>query len=267
MERAATVRMAEAPGRVNLIGDHTDYNGLPVFPMALQRRFRMIFRPRPTRRSGLLRVDGYENGSFEIASEIEPYEQGDWGNYVKASARILAQRFGPLRGMDMLLHSDIPVAAGLEFLVGAGGGQRDRAAGRQRDRSAGSKNWWNCFPEGERSVGTRGGAMDHTVCLAGTEQARPQDRFLAVCGPSHAGSGRMALPDRPQPGARGKVARGEGALQRAPGILPQGVSAAAASVLGDRGTPVPPRNQRGGASGAGPGRDVRRRDREFRSGS
>ena len=84
--------MAEAPGRVNLIGDHTDYNGLPVFPMALQRRFRMMFRPRADDVMRLATVDGYTGREFTIAPEIDPYEQGDWGNYVKASARILARR-------------------------------------------------------------------------------------------------------------------------------------------------------------------------------
>ena len=122
--KGGEIRLAEAPGRVNLIGDHTDYNGLPVFPMAVQRRFRILFRPRHDAPIRAATLDGYAERSFTIATEIEPYEQGDWGNYVKASARILAQRYGDLRGMDMLLHSDIPVAAGLSsssaLVVGSG---------------------------------------------------------------------------------------------------------------------------------------------------
>ncbi len=158
--------LAEAPGRVNLIGDHTDYNGLPVFPMALQRRFRILFRPRADQLVRAMTEDGYSERSFTIASEIEPFEQGDWGNYVKASARILAQRYGRLHGMDMLLHSDIPVAAGLSSssALVVGSGIALLAANRVE---APFEDLVELFPEGERYVGTRGGAMDHTVCLAG----------------------------------------------------------------------------------------------------
>jgi galactokinase len=170
--KGAPVSLAEAPGRVNLIGDHTDYNGLPVFPMALQRRFRILFRPRADSVIRAATVDGFAERIFPIAAEIEPYEQGDWGNYIKASARILAQRYGAaqpygaLRGMDMLLHSDIPVAAGLSsssaLVVGSG-----IALLAANAIDAPFEELVELFPEGERYVGTRGGAMDHTVCLAG----------------------------------------------------------------------------------------------------
>ncbi len=158
--------MAEAPGRVNLIGDHTDYNGLPVFPMALQRRFRILFRPRADHLIRAATVDGYRERSFAVADEIEPYEQGDWGNYIKASARILTRHFGNLHGVDMLLHSDIPVAAGLSSssALVVGSGLALLAANRIE---APFEELIDLFPEGERYVGTRGGAMDHAVCLAG----------------------------------------------------------------------------------------------------
>lgn len=164
--KSGPVSLAEAPGRVNLIGDHTDYNGLPVFPMALQRRFRMLFRPRADALIRLATLDGYPERRFEIAADIEPFEQGDWGNYVKASARILARRYGPLQGMDVLAHSDIPVAAGLSsssaLVVGSG-----IALLAANQIEARFEELVELFPEGERYVGTRGGAMDHTVCLAG----------------------------------------------------------------------------------------------------
>ena len=164
--RGGGIFLAEAPGRVNLIGEHTDYNGLPVFPMAVQRRFRMLFRARTDATVRLATMDGYAERSFEIAAEIEPFAQGDWGNYVKAPAQILARRYGRLRGMDMLLHSDIPVAAGLSsssaLVVGSG-----LAMLAANGIEAAFEELVELFPEGERYVGTRGGAMDHTVCLAG----------------------------------------------------------------------------------------------------
>jgi galactokinase len=164
--RNGDIRLAEAPGRVNLIGDHTDYNKLPVFPMALQRRFRILFRPRHDRTVRAATVDGFTERTFDVAPEIEPFDQGDWGNYIKASARILAQRYGDPRGMDMLLHSNIPVAAGLSsssaLVVGSG-----IALLAANKIEAPFEELVELFPEGERYVGTRGGAMDHTVCLAG----------------------------------------------------------------------------------------------------
>jgi galactokinase len=160
------IGLAEAPGRVNLIGDHTDYNGLPVFPMALQRRFRILFRARRDGKIHIASADGFTERSFEIGADIAPYEPGDWGNYVKASAQILASRYGSLRGMDALLHSDIPVAAGLSSssALVVGSGLAMLAANRIDARF---EELVELFPEGERYVGTRGGAMDHTVCLAG----------------------------------------------------------------------------------------------------
>ena len=160
------ILQAEAPGRVNLIGDHTDYNGLPVFPMALQRRCRLLFRRRADAAVPIASVDGFADREFVVAPEIEPFAQGDWGNYVKASAWILARRFGRLRGMDALVHSDVPVAAGLSsssaLVVGSG-----LALLAANGIEAPFEELVELFPEGERYVGTRGGAMDHTVCLAG----------------------------------------------------------------------------------------------------
>jgi galactokinase len=134
--------------------------------MAVQRRFRILFRPRVDETLRAATIDGFGERSFTIAHEIEPYEQGDWGNYVKASARILARHYGNLRGVDMLLHSDIPVAAGLSsssaLVVGSG-----LALLAANGIKAPFEELIELFPEGERYVGTRGGAMDHAVCLAG----------------------------------------------------------------------------------------------------
>lgn len=162
--------LAEAPGRVNLIGDHTDYNGLPVFPMALDRRVRILLGPRSDTLVRLASGNGYADREFEIAGEIEPWVDGDWGNYVKASARILARRYGALRGMDAVVESDLPAAAGLSSssaLVVASALALLAANGIDASR----EDLLELLPEGERYVGTRGGAMDHAVSLWGEKGA------------------------------------------------------------------------------------------------
>ncbi len=162
------LRVARAPGRVNLIGDHTDYNGLPVFPMAIQRAIRMVFRERQDASVHLASTDGYAAREFPIAAEIDPYAAGDWGNYIKASARTLARRYGQLRGIDALICGDIPPAAGLSSSSALVVAAALALLGANRIE-AGFDELMELLPEGEQYVGTRGGAMDHAICLAGEE--------------------------------------------------------------------------------------------------
>jgi galactokinase len=104
--------LARAPGRVNLIGEHTDYNDLPVLPMALQREVKVAFRER---RDDLVRVanvsDEFDPVEFRIRPGIERSSPGHWGNYVKAPFDELARRFGIRKGLDGVVTSDLPVAS------------------------------------------------------------------------------------------------------------------------------------------------------------
>jgi galactokinase len=160
------LRVAVAPGRVNLIGDHTDYNGLPVFPMAIARRVEILFRPRSDAWMRLASANGFENRDFETGAEIKPYAAGDWGNYVKAAAQALTQRYGALRGLEGVVDGDIPPAAGLSsssaLLVAAALALLDANGIPARFAEL-----MEVLPEGEHYVGTRGGGMDHAACLGG----------------------------------------------------------------------------------------------------
>ena len=107
-------RIVRAPGRVNLIGEHVDYAGLPVFPMALQYAVYVAVRPRDDRLVSVASSDpGYEPREFELDPEIEPFPDGDWGNYVKAAAGVARDRFGCTRGVTARVDSTLPPAAGL----------------------------------------------------------------------------------------------------------------------------------------------------------
>ena len=65
--------VARAPGRVNLIGEHTDYNGLPVFPMAVNRDMAAAFAPRKDRKIVIINTESdFTERSFDIEQSIPP---------------------------------------------------------------------------------------------------------------------------------------------------------------------------------------------------
>jgi galactokinase len=156
-----------APGRVNLIGEHTDYNGLPVFPMAIQRAIVILLRPREDRRVRAINLEArYPEREFELSKEIPSAPAGDWANYIQAAAQKLDQMFEGLRGMDAAFAGDIPGAAGLSSssaLVVASGIALLAAAEREVD----PVTLGAAFADAEYYVGTRGGGMDQAISLGG----------------------------------------------------------------------------------------------------
>lgn len=163
---AAPSALVRAPGRVNLIGEHIDYNGLPVFPMAIQRHVALLFRPRADATVRLASLqEGFEARAFDVTPTIPPYPTGDWGNYVKAPAQALARAHGSLRGFDGVLGSSLPVAAGLSSssaLVIAVA----RALLHANDLTVEPIALAEEMARAERYTGTQGGGMDQAICLA-----------------------------------------------------------------------------------------------------
>ena len=105
-------RLFRAPGRVNLIGEHTDYNGGFVLPLAIEYATWTAAAARPDR---LIRVHSLNvNESFEIAlDQTEQKLRGTWFDYVEGVARLLERRGVRLCGADVLIASDVPAGAGL----------------------------------------------------------------------------------------------------------------------------------------------------------
>lgn len=101
-----------APGRVNLIGEHTDYNEGFVLPAAIDRHAVLAVRPRPDRTVRVLAADFGEQTQFPLD---EPSHAGDrrWGNYQRGVAWSLQQSGFALTGMDAALTSDVPIGSGL----------------------------------------------------------------------------------------------------------------------------------------------------------
>lgn len=157
--------LSRAPGRVNLIGEHTDYNDLPVFPMALHREVRIALRPRDDGRVVLHNTNGsFPSVTFEIEPAIAPYVQGSWGNYVKAPANELARRFAIWRGFEGVLESNVPVASGLSSssaVVNATG----LALAHINEVGSEPRSFAEVMADAERYVGTRGGGMDQAISL------------------------------------------------------------------------------------------------------
>ncbi len=187
------VLLARAPGRVNLIGEHTDYNGLPVLPLAVDRDIAAVFAPRADARVAVESLQpGFTARAFALERPIPPYPTGDWGNYVKAGVQgmldspAMQRRGGPAAaaalqapaGFDALLDGDIPQAAGLSsssalvvlsalvFLAANGIGV-DRGDGAPGGPAVPGLQLAEWLARAEHYVGTQGGGMDQAISLLG----------------------------------------------------------------------------------------------------
>ncbi len=108
------VRVFSAPGRVNLIGEHTDYNGGLVLPAALELSLFLALRPRADGKVVIrdLNVPGEE--SFSLDDGMDTREKTSWVNYPKGVlSELLKMAPGPGRGFDALIFSEIPSGSGL----------------------------------------------------------------------------------------------------------------------------------------------------------
>jgi N-acetylgalactosamine kinase len=166
LKRAATIAVS-APGRVNLIGEHTDYNGLPVLPIAIERSIVIAGAARSDRRVQIVNVDpSFPPREYELANEIPAFPAGDWGNYAKAAAQGLHLLLGEkdLRGGDFLVEGNIPAGAGLSSssaLVVASA----LALLAVNERTADRARLAEVLACAERYVGTLSGGMDQAICL------------------------------------------------------------------------------------------------------
>ncbi len=164
-----TVRI-EAPGRVNLMGDHIDYLGLGVLPMALDRRVQILARARSDAMVELQNIDArFPSRSFQATPVIERSGAGDWSDYVRAAVHGLYHQVpAPARGFAALVATDLPLAAGLSsssalVVAAALAWLHANATSIERVRLAA------ILAAAERYVGTQGGGMDQAACLLARE--------------------------------------------------------------------------------------------------
>ena len=105
-------RLFRAPGRVNLIGEHTDYNDGFVLPMAINHD---VVVAAAERSDSLVRVHSVnldETLEFDL-SHSGPRQRGIWLDYVEGVAQVLIKKGVPVKGADLVIQSDVPVGSGL----------------------------------------------------------------------------------------------------------------------------------------------------------
>jgi len=157
-------RVFSAPGRVNLIGEHTDYNDGFVLPIAIERRTFVAGARRPDARVIVRSLTLEQTVEFDLFQPGPP-QRGSWLDYVEGTARALLERGFALSGANLLIHSDVPAGAGLsasaalELSVGyalaalGGAADPDRLQLALAGQSA-----------EHHYVGTRCGIMDQYIC-------------------------------------------------------------------------------------------------------
>ena len=105
------IRMVRAPGRVNLIGEHTDYNAGLVLPAAIDREIRIAYLPTNDRRVVLTRLDSGGTGAFDLDGDRR--RSGTWLDYVAGVAWALAEAGLPTTGLRGVIATTLPESAGL----------------------------------------------------------------------------------------------------------------------------------------------------------
>ena len=109
---ASSPRLFYAPGRVNLIGEHTDYNEGFVMPVAIDRGTMVGAAGRPDRRVRVRSINLDESAEFDLDLP-GPVQRGSWLDYVEGVAQCLESRGVRLNGADLLILSDVALGAGL----------------------------------------------------------------------------------------------------------------------------------------------------------
>lgn len=158
--------LVRTPGRVNLIGEHTDYNEGYVFPTTINRAVYIALRPREDLGCGYYSLNFQEKASWEL-TDIRRTEGHHWSNYLKGVMKVLGEAGVDFKGSEGVVFGDIPIASGLSssaaIEVAAAFGL-DRAFGLGLDpvrMSLLAQKAENAF------VGVNCGIMDQFVCRLG----------------------------------------------------------------------------------------------------
>ena len=100
-----------SPGRINLIGEHTDYNGGFVLPGAVDKGIVAAIRPNGTQQVRAFALDLHEEASFGLTEADKP--AASWAHYLFGVCREVQKRGGRIEGFDAVFAGDVPLGAGM----------------------------------------------------------------------------------------------------------------------------------------------------------
>lgn len=100
-----------SPGRINLIGEHTDYNGGYVFPGAVDKGIVAAVRPNGSDRCRVFSVDMEEEVTFGLTEDDKP--EASWAHYIFGVSREIQKRSGKIGGFDAVFAGNVPLGAGM----------------------------------------------------------------------------------------------------------------------------------------------------------
>ena len=100
-----------APGRINLIGEHTDYNGGYVFPGAVDKGMIAEVRPNGTNKVMAFAIDLHEDAEFDINDPEGP--KASWARYIYGICREMQERGVDVKGFDTAFSGDVPLGSGM----------------------------------------------------------------------------------------------------------------------------------------------------------
>jgi len=106
------VAVVRAPGRVNLIGEHTDYNDGYVLPVAIDRSVLVAGAPRDDRQVVIYALDFGESVEFSL-DDVRHDQAKTWSNYQRGVAYFLEERGIKLPGLNAVVTGDVPIGSGL----------------------------------------------------------------------------------------------------------------------------------------------------------
>ena len=171
--------IASAPGRVNLIGEHTDYNDGYVFPVAIDKYINIAARQRTDQHVTLHASDVNDSWEFNLETlQSIPQQAPAWSHYLIGVASLLQASGKTVAGIDAVISGDVPIGAGLSSSAALS------VAATFAFLTAGSERGADSFPvpEDEKKklaalcqrvehefVDVKCGIMDQTISLLGKE--------------------------------------------------------------------------------------------------
>ncbi|MBS10334.1 MAG: galactokinase [Gemmatimonadetes bacterium] len=186
------------PGRIEVLGKHTDYAGGRSLLCATDRGIAFVVKPRPDKVISITDSHTGDTDSFEASPDLDT-STGDWRNYPRTAVRRIASNFGALSGVEIAFHSNLPQAAGMSsssalivgfalILIRTNGldgrdiykeniGNDEELAGYlgtvENGQTFGTL-------EGDAGVGTFGGSEDHTAILCASADTLKRYAFCPV---------------------------------------------------------------------------------------